>query len=128
MGKHRTRKSSGKRKVGAMQQRLHDREMNKHPNPMIVARRGEADKQNKLIDKYERKYTSQKQKNDRLNIMRSTNKNSEVVQEEKYKRSPKLKKFDQFVKDAAGKKGQEKIDGMNKATKIHKELPDEDKK
>ena len=41
MGKHRTRKSSGKRKVGAMQQRLHDREMNKHTNPMIVARRGE---------------------------------------------------------------------------------------
>ena len=48
MGKHKTRKGSGKRKVGAMQKRLHDREMNKHDNNMIVARRGEADKQNKL--------------------------------------------------------------------------------
>ena len=37
---------------------------------MIVARRGEADKQNKLIDKYEKKYTSQQQKNTRRNIIR----------------------------------------------------------
>ena len=120
MGKHKTRKGSGKRKVGAMQKRLHDREMNKHDNNMIVARRGEADKQNKLIDKYEKKYTSQKQKNDRLNITRSTNKGSEVVQEDR-------KKFDKFMKDARNKKGEEKLDVLRKATKIHKELPPEDK-
>ena len=53
-------------------------------------------------------------------------KKGEVIDEERYKRSPKLKKFDQFVKDAAGKKGQEKIDGMNKATKAHNKLSPED--
>ena len=120
MGKHKTRKGSGKRKISAMQKRLHDREMNKHDNNMIVARRGEADKQNKLIDKYEKKYTSQKQKNDRLNIMRSTNKGSEVVQEDR-------KKFDKFMKDARNKKGEEKLDLLKKSIKLYKELPPEDK-
>ena len=44
--------------------------MNVRDNDMIRARRGEADKQNKLIDKYEKKYTSQQQKNTRRNIIR----------------------------------------------------------
>ena len=47
-------------------------------------------------------------------------KRGEVIDEDR-------KKFDQFVKDAASKKGRERIDGMNKATKVHKELPPEDK-
>ena len=49
-----------------------------------------------------------------------------MIDEERYKRPKELKKFDQFVKDAAGKKGQEKIDGMNKATKAHNKLSPED--
>ena len=61
---------SEKRKIGAAEKRLHQREMGDRSNDMIVARRGEADKQNKLIDKYEKKYTSQQQKNTRRNIIR----------------------------------------------------------
>ena len=37
------------------------------------------------------------------------------LDEERYKRPKELKNFDQFVKDAAGKEGRERIDGMNKA-------------
>ena len=59
-----------KRKIGSMEKRLHQREMGDRSNDMIKARRGEADKQNKLIDKYEKKYTSQQQKNTRRNIIR----------------------------------------------------------
>ena len=59
-----------KRQLSRAEKRLHDREMNVRDNDMIRARRGEADKQNKLIDKYEKKYTSQQQKNTRQNIIR----------------------------------------------------------
>ena len=64
------RRLKKKRKIGAMEKRLMDREQGDRSNDMIVARRGEADKQNKLIDKYEKKYTSQQQKNTRRNIIR----------------------------------------------------------
>ena len=59
-----------KRKLGAMEKSYHKKELGDRSNDMIVARRGEADKQNKLIDKYEKKYTSQQQKNTRRNIIR----------------------------------------------------------
>ena len=77
-----------KRKIGAMEKRLMDRENNVRDNDMIRARRGEADKQNKLIDKYEKKYTSQQQKNTRRNIIRGL-KGGEVVQDEYI---PKIRK------------------------------------
>ena len=64
------RRVKKKRKIGAMEKRLMGREQGDRSNDMIVARRGEADKQNKLIDKYEKKYTSQQQKNTRRNIIR----------------------------------------------------------
>ncbi len=70
-----------KRKLGAAEKRLHDREMNVRDNDMIRARRGEADKQNKLIDKYEKKYKSQKEKNIRKNVMKGL-KSGEVIQDE----------------------------------------------
>ena len=114
------RRVKKKRKIGSMEKKLMGREKNDRSNDMIVARRGEADKQNKLIDKYEKKYTSQKQKNDRLNITRSTNKGSQVVQEDR-------KKFDKFMKDARNKKGEEKLDLLKKSIKLYKELPPEDK-
>ena len=38
------------------------------------------------------------------------------------------KTFDKYMKDARGKKPEEKLPLLRKATKIHKELPDEDKK
>ena len=72
--KYRTRNSPEgkrkKRKLGAMEKSYHKKELGDRSNDMIVARRGEADKQNKLIDKYEKKYTSQQQKNTRRNIIR----------------------------------------------------------
>ena len=71
----------GKRKIGSMEKRLYDREMNVRDNDMIRARRGEADKQNKLIDKYEKKHKSQKEKNIRKNVMKGL-KSGEVIQDE----------------------------------------------
>ena len=38
------------------------------------------------------------------------------------------KTFDKYMKDARGKKPEEKLPLLRKASKIHKELPDEDKK
>ena len=38
------------------------------------------------------------------------------------------KTFDKYMKDARGKKAEEKLPLLRKASKIHKELPDEDKK
>ena len=70
-----------KRKIGSMEKRLYDREMNVRDNDMIRARRGEADKQNKLIDKYEKKHKSQKEKNIRKNVMKGL-KSGEVIQDE----------------------------------------------
>ena len=106
-----------KRKIGAAEKRLHQREMGDRSNDMIRARRGEADKQNKLIDKYERK---QNEKNSRKNMIKGI-KGGEVIQEDR-------KTFDKYMKDARGKKAEEKLPLLRKATKIHKELSDEDKK
>ena len=52
----------------------------------------------------------------------------QVYQEEKYRRSPKLKTYDKFMKDSRDKKGQEKLDLVRKATKEHQKLSDEDRK
>ena len=46
------RRKNKKRKIGAMEKRLTDRENNVRDNDMIIAKPGEAQKQNKLIDKY----------------------------------------------------------------------------
>ena len=46
------RRKNKKRKIGAMEKRLADRENNVRDNDMIIAKPGEAQKQNKLIDKY----------------------------------------------------------------------------
>ena len=70
-----------KRQLSRAEKRLHDREMNVRDNDMIRARRGEADKQNKLIDKYEKKHKSQKEKNIRKNVMKGL-KGGEVIQDE----------------------------------------------
>ena len=49
-----------KRKLGPMEKSYHKKELGDRSNDMIVARRGEADKQNKLIDKYIKKQKSRK--------------------------------------------------------------------
>ena len=38
------------------------------------------------------------------------------------------KTFDKYMKDARDKKAEDKLSLLRKATKVHKELPDEDKK
>ena len=43
-----------KRKIGSMEKSYHKKELGNRSNDMIVAKPGEADKQNKLIDKYEK--------------------------------------------------------------------------
>ena len=48
-------------------------------------------------------------------------KKGEVIDEDR-------KTFDKYMKDARGKKAEDKLPLLRKATKIHKELPDEDKK
>ena len=48
-------------------------------------------------------------------------KKGEVIDEDR-------KTFDKYMKDARGKKAEDKLPILRKATKIHKELPDEDKK
>ena len=70
-----------KRKIGSMEKRLHQREMGDRSNDMIRARRGEADKQNKLIDKYEKIHKSQNEKNFRKNVTKGI-KSGEVIQDE----------------------------------------------
>ena len=46
------RKKNKKRKIPRAEQKLRDRENNVRDNDMIIAKPGEAKKQNKLIDKY----------------------------------------------------------------------------
>ena len=70
-----------KRKLGAMEKSYHKKEMGDRSNDMIVARRGEAAKQNKLIDKYEKKLKSQQEKNFRKNVTKGL-KGGEVIQDE----------------------------------------------
>ena len=47
-----SRRKNKKRKIPRAEQRLRDRENNVRDNDMIIAKPGEAKKQNKLIDKY----------------------------------------------------------------------------
>ena len=75
------RRVKKKRKIGAMEKRYHKKEMGDRSNDMIVARRGEADKQNKLINKYEKKLKSQQEKNFRKNVTKGL-KGGEVIQDE----------------------------------------------
>ena len=53
---------SEKRKISDMEKKLYDRQ--KPSSDMITARPGEAKKQNKLVDKYSKKYKTPKQKNE----------------------------------------------------------------
>ena len=75
------RRVKKKRKIGAMEKRLMGREQGDRSNDMIVPRRGEAEKQNKLIDKYEKKFKSQREKNFRKNVTKGL-KGGEVIQDE----------------------------------------------
>ena len=64
------RRVKKKRKIGAMEKRLMGREQGDRSNDMIVAKPGEAQKQNKLIDKYEKKQKSTENNLKRKNFVK----------------------------------------------------------
>ena len=64
------RRVKKKRKIGAMEKRLMNREQGDRSNDMIVAKPGEAQKQNKLIDKYEKKQKSTENNLKRKNFVK----------------------------------------------------------
>ena len=86
--------------------------MNEESQEEMLARVRAAQK--KIQDKVEIKDKVKKKVTPRIYPQRG-----EVIDEERYKRPKELKQFDQFVKDAAGKKGQARIDGMKKASEAH---------
>ena len=73
----------GKRKIGSMEKRLYDRQKTNtdQSDDLIKARPGEAQKQNKLIDKYSKKYKTPKQKTDTQKLLRGLAR-GEVIQDE----------------------------------------------
>ena len=62
--KYKTRKNptarTSKRKIGSMEKSYHKKEQGNRSDDMIVAKQGEAQKQNELIDKYIKKQKSRK--------------------------------------------------------------------
>ena len=72
-----------KRKIGSMEKRLYDRQKTNtdQSDDLIKARPGEAQKQNKLIDKYSKKYKTPKQKNDTQKFLKGLAK-GEIIQDE----------------------------------------------
>ena len=73
----------GKRKIGSMEKRLYDRQKTNtdQSDDLIKARPGEVQKQNKLIDKYSKKYKTPKQKTDTQKLLRGLAR-GEVIQDE----------------------------------------------
>ena len=73
----------GKRKIGSMEKRLYDRQKRNtdQSDDLIKARPGEVQKQNKLIDKYSKKYKTPKQKTDTQKLLRGLAR-GEVIQDE----------------------------------------------
>ena len=73
----------GKRKIGSMEKRLYDRQKKNtdQSDDLIKARPGEVQKQNKLIDKYSKKYKTQKQKTATQKLLRGLAR-GEVIQDE----------------------------------------------
>ena len=59
-----------KRKLGNMEKEFHKKEQGDRSNDMIVAKQGEAQKQNKLIDKYEKKQKSTENNLKRRNFVK----------------------------------------------------------
>ena len=72
-----------KRKIGSMEKRLYDRQKTNtdQSDDLIKARPGEAQKQNKLIDKYSKKYKTPKQKTDTQKFLKGLAR-GEIIQDE----------------------------------------------
>jgi len=76
-------RKKGKRKIGSMEKRLYDRQKTNtdQSDDLIKARPGEAEKQNKLVDRYSKKYKTPKQKTDTQKLLRDLAR-GEVIQDE----------------------------------------------
>ena len=61
---------TSKRRIGNMEKEYHKKEQGDRSNDMIVAKQGEAQKQNKLIDKYEKKQKSTENNLKRRNFIK----------------------------------------------------------
>ena len=136
MAKYKTRKNPGdnprkrKRIMGAAEKAIFDRETREttyDSSPKIRATNREVDKQKKLVDRYSKKYKTPKEKAADLQRSRLARR-GEYMEDQYTPLYEDRKTFDKYMKDARGKKPEEKLPLLRKATKIHKELPDEDKK
>ena len=136
MGKYKTRKNPGdnprkrKRIVGAAEKAIFDRQTKETTyagEPKIRATTGEVGRQTKLVDRYSKKYKTPKEKAADLQRSRLARR-GEYMEDQYTPLHEDRKTFDKYMKDARGKKPEEKLPLLRKATKIHKELPDEDKK
>ncbi len=136
MGKYKTRKNPGdnprkrKRIIGAAEKAIFDRETREttyDSSPKIRATNREIDKQKKLVDRYSKKYKTPKEKAADLQRSRLARR-GEYMEDQYTPLHEDRKTFDKYMKDARGKKPEEKLPLLRKASKIHKELPDEDKK
>ena len=76
-------RKKGKRKIGSMEKRLYDRQKTNtdQSDDLIKAKPGEAEKQNKLVDRYSKKYKTPKQKTDTQKLLRDLAR-GEVIQDE----------------------------------------------
>jgi len=136
MRKYKTRKNPGnnprkrKRIVGSAEKAIFDRQTKETTydgSPKIRATNREIDKQKKLVDRYSKKYKTPKEKIADLQRSRLARR-GEYMEDQYTPLHEDRKTFDKYMKDARGKKPEEKLPLLRKATKIHKELPDEDKK
>ena len=119
-----------KRIVGSGEKTIFDRQTKETTyagEPKIRATNREIDKQKKLVDKYAKKYKTPKEKAADLQRSRLARR-GEYMEDQYTPLHEDRKTFDKYMKDARGKKAEEKLPLLRKATKIHKELPDEDKK
>ena len=76
-------RKKGKRKIGSMEKRLYDRQKTNtdQSDDLIKAKPSEVEKQNKLIDRYSKKYRTSKQKTDTQKLLRDLSR-GEVIQDE----------------------------------------------
>ena len=119
-----------KRIVGSGEKAIFDRETRETTyggSPKIRATNREIDKQKKLVDRYSKKYKTPKEKAADLQRSRLARR-GEYMEDQYTPLYEDRKTFDKYMKDARGKKPEEKLPLLRKASKIHKELPDEDKK
>jgi len=119
-----------KRIIGSGEKAIFDGETRKTTytgEPKIRATNREIDKQKKLVDRHSKKYKTPKEKAADLQRSRLARR-GEYMEDQYTPLYEDRKTFDKYMKDARGKKPEEKLPLLRKATKIHKELPDEDKK